>query len=191
MPLTSAIASNSFSTGMQVLRAQMAASGGGEITVGGQTVRITYSETDGRFLASGGNNSLLSGLLLTGLNGGPEALRDIMLRMVSGSGNTQSHGDIERKISQCKFSVNTESLQCPSEAVRCPIILDKPEEGVFVKNSEGSLVCTLFDSVSFSHLVRDGGKHPLTREPITSSMIVSQEQCIYDQTKGNFVIKDK
>nr|WP_251000508.1 hypothetical protein [Escherichia coli] len=22
-------------------------------------------------------------------------------------------------------------------------------------------------------------------------MIVSQEQCIYDQTKGNFVIKDK
>ncbi|ENW8695680.1 T3SS effector NleG family protein, partial [Escherichia coli] len=25
--------------------------------------------------------------------------------------------------------------------------------------------------------------------PITSSMIVSQEQCIYDQTKGNFVIK--
>ncbi|EEZ1056665.1 DUF1076 domain-containing protein, partial [Escherichia coli] len=113
MPLTSAIASNSFSTGMQVLRAQMAASGGGEITVGGQTVRITYSETDGRFLASGGNNSLLSGLLLTGLNGGPEALRDIMLRMVSGSGNTQSHGDIEGKISQCKFSVNTESLQCP------------------------------------------------------------------------------
>ncbi|EEY0493491.1 hypothetical protein DUZ44_005166 [Escherichia coli] len=54
--LTSAIASNSFSSGMQVLRAQMAASGGGEITVGGQTVRITYSETDGRFLASGGNN---------------------------------------------------------------------------------------------------------------------------------------
>lgn len=50
MPLTSAIASNSFSTGMQVLRAQMLASGGGEITVGGQTVRITYSETDGRFL---------------------------------------------------------------------------------------------------------------------------------------------
>ncbi|EAB9663578.1 hypothetical protein ACVQZN_004971 [Escherichia coli] len=57
MLLTSAIASNSFSSGMQkVLRAQMAASGGGEITVGGQTVRITYSETDGRFLASGGNN---------------------------------------------------------------------------------------------------------------------------------------
>ncbi len=103
MPLTSAIASNSFSTGMQVLRAQMAASGGGEITVGGQTVRITYSETDGRFLASGGNNSLLSGLLLTGLNGGPEALRDIMLRMVSGSGNTQSHGDIEGKYHNVSF----------------------------------------------------------------------------------------
>ena len=66
MPLTSAIASNSFSTGMQVLRAQMAASGGGEITVGGQTVRITYSETDGRFLASGGNilDYYLQGLMV-------------------------------------------------------------------------------------------------------------------------------
>ncbi|EOB0169950.1 T3SS effector NleG family protein, partial [Escherichia albertii] len=27
------------------------------------------------------------------------------------------------------------------------------------------------------------------REPITASMIVSPEQCIYDQAKGNFVIK--
>ncbi|WP_244429474.1 T3SS effector NleG family protein [Escherichia coli] len=93
-------------------------------------------------------------------------------------------------MSQCKFSVNTES---PSVSIRgrfdAQLYWIKPEEGVFVKNSEGSLVCTLFDSISFSHLVRDGGKHPLTREPITSSMIVSQEQCIYDQTKGNFVIK--
>ncbi|EII8791405.1 DUF1076 domain-containing protein [Escherichia coli] len=190
MPLTSAIASNSFSTGMQVLRAQMAASGGGEITVGGQTVRITYSETDGRFLASGGNNSLLSGLLLTGLNGGPEALRDIMLRMVSGSGNTQSHGDIEGKISQCKFSVNTESLQCPSEAVRCPIILETPEEGVFVKNSDSSAVCTLFDVDALSRVVNDGSVHPLTRAPITPSMIVKPEECKYDPARGSFIIKD-
>lgn len=36
MLLTSAIASNSFSSGIQVLRAQMDASGGGEITVGGR-----------------------------------------------------------------------------------------------------------------------------------------------------------
>ncbi|MBB8260114.1 T3SS effector NleG family protein, partial [Escherichia coli] len=40
-----------------------------------------------------------------------------------------------------------------------------------------------------SRLTGEGLPHPLTREPITSSMIVSQEQCIYDQTKGNFVIK--
>ncbi|HHC4712587.1 TPA: DUF1076 domain-containing protein [Escherichia albertii] len=188
--LVSGIQSSSFSTGMQVLRAQIAASGGGEITVDGQTVSITYSETDGRFLASGGNNGLFSALLLTGLNGGPEALRDIMLRMVSDSGNTQSHGDIEGKILQCKFSVNAESLQCPSEAVRCPITLELPEKGIFVRNSDDSDVCTLFDAAAFSRLTGEGLPHPLTREPITSSMIVSQEQCIYDQTKGNFVIKD-
>ncbi|WP_137540354.1 DUF1076 domain-containing protein, partial [Escherichia coli] len=106
-------------------------------------------------------------------------------------GEAQSQESIQDKISQCKFPVSSGNFQCPPESIQCPITLERPEEGVFVKNSEGSLVCTLFDSVSFSHLVRDGGKHPLTREPITSSMIVSQEQCIYDQTKGNFVIKDK
>ncbi|EOO7574349.1 DUF1076 domain-containing protein [Escherichia coli O157] len=191
MPLTSDIRSHSFNLGVEVVRARIVANGRGDITVGGETVSIVYDSTNGRFSSSGGNGGLLSELLLLGFNSGPRALGERMLSMLSDSGEAQSQESIQNKISQCKFSVNTESLQCPSEAVRCPIILDKPEEGVFVKNSEGSLVCTLFDSVSFSHLVRDGGKHPLTREPITSSMIVSQEQCIYDQTKGNFVIKDK
>ncbi|EGE0956653.1 hypothetical protein DM213_26250, partial [Escherichia coli] len=68
--------------------------------------------------------------------------------------------------------------------------LETPETGVFVKNSEGSLVCTLFDSVSISRLVREGGVHPLTRETITPSMIVKPEDCIFDSSKGNFIIKD-
>ncbi|BDW05514.1 T3SS secreted effector NleG [Escherichia coli] len=191
MPLTSDIRSHSFNLGVEVVRARIVANGRGDITVGGETVSIVYDSTNGRFSSSGGNGGLLSELLLLGFNSGPRALGERMLSMLSDSGEAQSQESIQNKISQCKFSVCPERLQCPSEAVRCPIILDKPEEGVFVKNSEGSLVCTLFDSVSFSHLVRDGGKHPLTREPITSSMIVSQEQCIYDQTKGNFVIKDK
>ncbi|WP_274056238.1 T3SS effector NleG family protein, partial [Escherichia coli] len=54
-----------------------------------------------------------------------------------------------------------------------------------------SEVCCLFDVYAFERLVREDLPHPLTREEITVSMIVSQEQCIYDQTKGNFVIKDK
>ncbi|HEB1267948.1 TPA: T3SS effector NleG family protein, partial [Escherichia albertii] len=98
---------------------------------------------------------------------------------------------LQARISECAFSVSQEKLQCPEEGKRCPVTLETPETGVFVKNSEGSLVCTLFDSVSVSRLVRDGGKHPLTREPITASMIVKHEECIYDDTRGNFVIKDK
>ncbi|TJP27970.1 DUF1076 domain-containing protein, partial [Escherichia coli] len=39
-------------------------------------------------------------------------------------------------------------------------------------------------------LVREGGVHPLTRETITPSMIVKPEDCIFDSSKGNFIIKD-
>ncbi|MEJ1554347.1 T3SS effector NleG, partial [Escherichia coli] len=46
MPLTSGINSSSFSLGMEVLRAQVAATGRGEFTMGGETVRIEYSPTD-------------------------------------------------------------------------------------------------------------------------------------------------
>uniref|UniRef100_UPI001319FB64 T3SS effector NleG family protein n=1 Tax=Escherichia coli TaxID=562 RepID=UPI001319FB64 len=83
-----------------------------------------------------------------------------------------------------------EKLQCPGDALQCPVTLEQPENGVFIKNSGNSAVCTLFDSVSFSHLVREGGVHPLTRETITPSMIVKPEDCIFDSSKGNFIIKD-
>ncbi|EEZ6947007.1 DUF1076 domain-containing protein [Escherichia coli] len=67
-------------------------------------------------------------------------------------------------------------------------ILESDENGI-VKNSDGSDVCTLFDAAAFSRLVGEGLPHPLTREPITASIIVKHEECIYDDTRGNFVIK--
>ncbi|EEQ2526552.1 DUF1076 domain-containing protein, partial [Escherichia coli] len=36
----------------------------------------------------------------------------------------------------------------------------------------------------------EGSYHPLTREPITASMIISPDKCVYDPIKGNFIIKD-
>ncbi|MBL3999297.1 DUF1076 domain-containing protein, partial [Escherichia coli] len=134
---------------------------------------------------------LLSELLLLGFNSGPRALGERMLSMLSDSGEAQLQESIQNKISQCKFSVCPERLQCPLEAIQCPITLEQPAEGVLVRNSESSEVCCLFDVYAFERLVREDLPHPLTREEITVSMIVSQEQCIYDQTKGNFVIKDK
>ncbi len=55
MPLTSDINSSSFSLGMEVLRAQVAANGRGEIRLGNETVNIVFDQADGRFLASGVN----------------------------------------------------------------------------------------------------------------------------------------
>ncbi|HHZ3797552.1 TPA: T3SS effector NleG family protein, partial [Escherichia coli] len=89
--------------------------------------------TNGRFSSSGGNGGLLSELLLLGFNSGPRALGERMLSMLSDSGEAQSQESIQNKISQCKFSVCPERLQCPLEAIQCPITLEQPEKGIFVK----------------------------------------------------------
>lgn len=190
MPLTSDINSSSFHLGMEVLRAQVAATGRGEFTMGGETVRIEYSPTDGRFLASDGTGGLFTELLLLGFNSGPQALGDRMLSMLSDSGEAQPQESIQNKISQCKFLVSPDRFQCPPDAVQCPITLEQPAEGVLVRNSANSEVCCLFDVNAISRLVREDLPHPLTREEITVSMIVSPENCMYDSSKGNFIIKD-
>ncbi|EOJ4579193.1 DUF1076 domain-containing protein, partial [Escherichia coli] len=106
------------------------------------------------------------------------------------SGEAQSQESIQDKISQCKFPVSSGNFQCPPESIQCPITLERPEEGVFVKNSDSSAVCCLFDFDAFSRLASEGSYHPLTREPITASMIISPDKCVYDPIKGNFIIKD-
>ncbi|EFG8741154.1 TPA: T3SS effector NleG family protein, partial [Escherichia coli] len=48
----------------------------------------------------------------------------------------------------------------------------------------------LFDVTAFSRLVSEKSPHPLTREKLTASMVVSADKCFYDHGKGSFVIKD-
>ncbi|HFO5082970.1 TPA: T3SS effector NleG family protein, partial [Escherichia coli] len=175
MPLTSDIGSRSFNLGLEVFRARIAANGRGDITVGGETVSIVYDATNGRFSSSGGNDGLLSELLILGFNNGPRALSERMLSMLSDSGEAQSQESIQDKISQCKFPVSSGNFQCPPESIQCPITLERPEEGVFVKNSDSSPVCTLCDVYALSRVVNDGSVHPLTRAPITPSMIIKPE----------------
>ena len=181
----SRIQSDLFSRRIEALRSRVINEGRGDITLGGQTASIIYNQTDGRFLASGGNGGLLTELLLLGFNSGPQALGERLISMI-----TQAQEIIQDKIAQCKFSVSLDRFQCPSEAVQCPITLEQPGEGVLVRNSEDSTICCLFDVNAFGHLVREDLPHPLTREEITESMIVKPEECIYDQAKGNFVIKE-
>ncbi|EFT7770711.1 T3SS effector NleG, partial [Escherichia coli] len=68
MPLIPDINSSSFSPELEVFRARIAANGRGDITVGGETVSIVYDATNGRFSSSGGNDGLLSELLILGFN---------------------------------------------------------------------------------------------------------------------------
>ncbi|NGH91773.1 DUF1076 domain-containing protein, partial [Escherichia coli] len=101
MPLTSDIGSRSFNLGLEVFRARIAA--------------------NGRFSSSGGNDGLLSELLILGFNNGPRALSERMLSMLSDSGEAQSQESIQDKISQCKFPVSSGNFQCPPESIQCPI----------------------------------------------------------------------
>ena len=188
--LISAIQSDSFARGMNSFRDLVRERGYGELSLGGQSVSIRYVETDGRFQVTGTGGRLLTTLLSVGFNHGPESLRAIMLGMVTDSDTTQSPGGIAGKILQCQFDVNLDKLQCPPEAVQCPITLEQPEKGILVRNSPGSNVCVLFDAPAFSRVVGEGSCHPLTRAPITTSMIVPDGHCVYDPVKGNFVTKD-
>ncbi|EIH1953466.1 T3SS effector NleG family protein [Escherichia coli] len=186
--LISYVSSASFVNEMMELRQQVMEGQIGGFLLGGERVRVSYMPDTGRFLAeSEGRGRVYAELLNIAFNDGVNVLRNRILSALPGMGGRNS---LQEKISECAFTVDIEKLQCPGDALQCPITLEQPENVVFIKNSGNSAVCTLFDSVSFSHLVREGGVHPLTRETITPSMIVKPEDCIFDSSKGNFIIKD-
>lgn len=62
----------------------------------------------------------------------------------------------------------------------CPITLDTPETGVFMRNSRSSDICSLYDKDALLQLIETGGAHPLSRESITESMIMRQDECHFD-----------
>lgn len=72
----------------------------------------------------------------------------------------------------------------------CPITLDVPETGVFMRNSRSSEICNLYDKGALLQLVGAGGTHPLTREPITESMIMRKDECHFDSKREAFVASD-
>ncbi|EOK2068404.1 DUF1076 domain-containing protein [Escherichia coli] len=185
--LISYVSSASFVNEMMELRQQVMEGQIGGFLLGGERVRVSYMPDTGRFLAeSEGQGRVYAELLNIAFNDGVNVLRNRILSALPGMGGRNS---LQEKISECAFTVDIEKLQCPGDALQCPITLEPPEKGVFVKNSDGSDVCTLFDAAAFSRLTGEDLPHPLTREPITASIIVKHEECIYDDTRGNFVIK--
>ena len=97
-------------------------------------------------------------------NDGVDALRNRVLSVLPGMVAQRQENSLQAKISECTFTVDIEKLHCPGEVLQCPITLEQPEKGIFVKNSDGSDVCNLFDAAAFSRLTGEGLPHPLTRE---------------------------
>ncbi|EAT5876667.1 DUF1076 domain-containing protein [Salmonella enterica] len=92
------------------------------------------------------------------------------------------------RINLCSFQVEAGSFACSEEHLTCPITLDIPTEGVFVKVSSQSDVCCLFDREAFLNLVRQELKHPLSRESICMGMIVRKSECFFNTERDKFTL---
>lgn len=92
------------------------------------------------------------------------------------------------RINFFSFKVEAGSFSCTEEHLTCPITLDVPTEGVFVKVSSQSDVCCLFDREAFLNLVRQELKHPLSRESICMGMIVRKSECFFNTERDKFTL---
>ncbi|EGZ1232599.1 TPA: DUF1076 domain-containing protein, partial [Escherichia coli] len=110
------------------------------------------------------------------LNGGVDFLSSVnnyfQSVMAEHRENKTSNKILMEKINSCLFRPDSNHFSCPESFLTCPITLDTPETGVFMRNSRGAEICSLYDKDALVQLVETGGAHPLSREPITESMIM-------------------
>lgn len=194
---------------VEVLQNAARANHTGNVIIGDRQFSVRYQSAMDAFIVNPVQGGLYSGLNNTALNdvisqadviesqlNGGSSFLDVFDRYMIQTMQTMMNGnesDLEllaTRLSSSAFSVSPENISCIPEALQCPITLAIPGRGVFLRNSEGSSVCSLYDENALSRIINDGGHHPLSREPITASMIVKPEDCIFDASKGNFIIKD-
>ncbi|EFJ9273332.1 DUF1076 domain-containing protein, partial [Escherichia coli] len=110
------------------------------------------------------------------LNGGVDFLSSVnnyfQSVMAEHRENKTSNKILMEKINSCLFRPDSNHFSCPESFLTCPITLDTPETGVFMRNSRSAEICSLYDKDALVQLVETGGAHPLSREPITESMIM-------------------
>ncbi|EES8993942.1 DUF1076 domain-containing protein, partial [Escherichia coli] len=118
------------------------------------------------------------------LNGGVDFLSSVnsyfQSVMAEHRENKTSNKILMEKINSCLFRPDSNHFSCPESFLTCPITLDTPETGVFMRNSRGAEICSLYDKDALVQLVETGGAHPLSREPITESMIMRKDECHFD-----------
>ncbi|EES0549307.1 DUF1076 domain-containing protein [Escherichia coli] len=127
------------------------------------------------------------------LNGGVDFLSSVnnyfQSVMAEHRENKTSNKILMEKINSCLFRPDSNHFSCPESFLTCPITLDTPETGVFMRNSRGAEICSLYDKDALVQLVETGGVHPLSREPITESMIMRKDECHFDTKREAFCCK--
>ncbi|EOT4189865.1 DUF1076 domain-containing protein [Escherichia coli] len=127
------------------------------------------------------------------LNGGVDFLSSVnnyfQSVMAEHRENKTSNKILMEKINSCLFRPDSNRFSCPESFLTCPITLDTPETGVFMRNSRGAEICSLYDKDALVQLVETGGAHPLSREPITESMIMRKDECHFDTKREAFCCK--
>ncbi|EEC7365625.1 DUF1076 domain-containing protein [Escherichia coli] len=127
------------------------------------------------------------------LNGGVDFLSSVnnyfQSVMAEHRENKTSNKTLMEKINSCLFRPDSNHFSCPESFLTCPITLDTPETGVFMRNSRGAEICSLYDKDALVQLVETGGAHPLSREPITESMIMRKDECHFDTKREAFCCK--
>ncbi|EIX5229512.1 DUF1076 domain-containing protein [Escherichia coli] len=127
------------------------------------------------------------------LNGGVDFLSSVnnyfQSVMAEHRENKTSNKILMEKINSCLFRPDSNHFSCPESFLTCPITLDTPETGVFMRNSRGAEICSLYDKDGLVQLVETGGAHPLSREPITESMIMRKDECHFDTKREAFCCK--
>ncbi|ENA5971117.1 T3SS effector NleG family protein [Escherichia albertii] len=182
------------------------AAGEAQIQLGELMVSIRPMSIDGFFMGSINQNGLSEDSILMGLQhieylereinaGGLTSSEVNMLREIEINVNTSLLPDVRLprildKIELCAFNVKDAELKGTESSLTCPITLCEPEDGVFMKNSLHSDICTLYDKSALMHLVNTGASHPISRESITASMIVKRDECYFDSERENFAVKN-
>lgn len=127
------------------------------------------------------------------LNGGVDFLSSVnnyfQSVMAEHRENKTGNKILMEKINSCVFRPDSNHFSCPESFLTCPITLDTPETGVFMRNSRGAEICSLYDKDALVQLVETGGAHPLSREPITESMIMRKDECHFDAKREAFCCK--
>lgn len=127
------------------------------------------------------------------LNGGVDFLSSVnnyfQSVMAEHRENKTSNKILMEKINSCVFRPDSNHFSCPESFLTCPITLDTPANGVFMRNSRSAEICSLYDKDALVQLVETGGAHPLSREPITESMIMRKDECHFDTKREAFCCK--